>query len=182
MKHLINYFSITCIILFSILSCTPDNPPPNPPTNNTVAVSWQATIDGVSYSYTGTYLNGESTSTDSNNPGDCNYGGPSINLKKGVFLPGNQNIYIAIEKYPLALGTYIITSNTGSNPGMSIQINNTTIGHSYYPNTNITFNVTEYPNIVGGMLKGNFSGIIGTSISGGGTMPVSGQFEALRIL
>ena len=168
-------------ILWLFTSCDPDNPQPNQPTSNSTTVSWQANIDGISYSYSGTYVNGESTSSTDNNPGDCSYGGPSIILTKGTI--GGELIYIAIEKYPLAVGNYTITSTSGGaiGGGAAISKNGITIGHSYYPNTNINLTITEYPE-VGGLIKGNFSGVIGTSQTGGGTMPVSGHFEAYRIL
>jgi hypothetical protein len=167
-------------ILWLFTSCDPDNPQPNQPTSNSTTVSWQANIDGVSYSYSGTYVNGVSSSTNDNNPGDSNFNG-GINLRKGTI--GGDLIYIAIAKYPLAVGNYTITSTSGGaiGGGVTISKNNITIGHSYYPNTNINLTITEYPE-VGGLIKGNFSGVIGTSQTGGGTMPISGQFVAYRIL
>jgi hypothetical protein len=62
---------------------------------------------------------------------------------------------------------------------MSTMVNNTE-GNTFYPNTNVTLNITEVASNIGGLIKGNFSGVIGTPQPVGGTIPVSGQFQAIR--
>jgi hypothetical protein len=163
-------------ILLVLTGCNSNNPTPNP----TINASWSASINGSSYSYSCTYVNGLASAN--NLPGTCTYGTPSIILSKGVAAgTTGDEITISIEKQQLAVGSYTITSGSGTNPGMSIVKNFSTIGHSYYPNTNVTLNITEFPSAVGGLVKGNFSGVIGTSMFGTATMPISGQFQVYRI-
>ena len=166
-------------MLFSILSCTPDNPPPNPPTNNTVSASWQATINGVSYNYSDTYTGEGPTNSQGNNEGECLYYFPTLRLMKGGPFTAGDLVLIDITNNVLALsvGTYNITQN--SNFAMSVSVNNTPLGSTYYANTNtnVTLNITESNQGVG-LIKGNFSGVLGNST--GGTTPVSGQFEAYK--
>jgi hypothetical protein len=168
------YASIS--ILLILTGCNPNNPTPN----SSISASWSATINGSNYSYTCSYTNGVASSN--NLPGTCTYGTPSIILSKGVAAgTTGDEITISIEKQQLAVGTYNITSSTGTNPGMSIVKNFATIGHSYYPNTNVTLNITEFPSSVGGLVKGNFNGVIGTTMFGTATMPISGQFQVVRL-
>ncbi|GDX46837.1 hypothetical protein LBMAG24_21650 [Bacteroidota bacterium] len=54
MKKITSPLFLVVIVTSLFFGCTPDNPPPNPPANNGVAVSWQATINGVSYNYSDT--------------------------------------------------------------------------------------------------------------------------------
>ncbi len=161
-----------------MLSCTPDNPPPNPPTINTVSASWQATINGVSYNYSDTY-NGEGlpTNLQGNNEGECLYQYPGLRLMKGGPFTAGDLVLIDIGNNVSALfvGTYNIIQN--SDFAMTVSVNNTPLGSTFYANTNVTLNITE--NSQGsGLIKGNFSGVLGNST--GGTIPVSGQFEAYR--
>jgi hypothetical protein len=179
MKQLISFLYLFVIVTSLIFGCTPDNPPPNPPANNGVAASWQATINGVSYNYSDTYTNLQPTNAQGNNEGECLYFLPTISLKKGGPFTAGDDIIISIQQPEiLSVGTYNITTN--NSPQMAVQVNNITVGHSFYPNTNVTLNITEVSATAGGLIKGNFSGVMGTSQSGGGTIPVSGQFQALR--
>jgi hypothetical protein len=165
-------------MLFSILSCTPDNPPPNPPASNTVTVSWQATINGVSYNYSDTYTGEGPTNSQGNNEGECLYFFPTLRLMKGGPFTAGDLVLIDITNNVLALsvGTYNITQN--SNFAMVVSVNNTPLGSSYGVNTNVTLNITESNQGIG-LIKGNFSGVLGGA-PGGGTIQVSGQFEAYK--
>jgi hypothetical protein len=174
---------IFAVITIAIFGCTPQNPQPNPPANNVVAVSWQATINGVSNSYSDTYTNLQPTNAQGNNEGQCLYFLPTISLfKGGPFTPGDD-VSIGIEFNEIfSVGTYIITTPIAGGPNvvqMSASVNGI-LGHSFYPNTNVTLNITEVSATAGGLIKGNFSGVMGTSQTGGGTIPVSGQFQAIR--
>ncbi len=177
MKVLINYFSVTCIMLFSILSCTPDNPPPNPPASNTVTVSWQATINGVSYNYSDTHTGEGPTNSQGNNEGECLYNFTILRLMKGGPFTAGDLVLIDIgSSSAITVGTYNITQN--GNISMVVGVNNTPLGSSLDVNTNVTLNITEISPGVG-LVKGNFSGVLGGA-PGGGTTPVSGQFEAYK--
>ena len=167
-------------MLFGILSCTPDNPPPNPPTNNTVSASWQATINGVSYNYSDTYTGEGPTNSQGNNEGECLYSFITLRLMNGGPFTAGDRVLIDIESYlsALSVGTYSITHN--GDISMTVSVNNTPLGSTYYANTNtnVTLNITEISPGVG-LVKGNFSGVLGNST--GGTIPVSGQFEAYKL-
>ncbi len=161
-----------------MLSCTPDNPPPNPPTNNTVTVSWQATINGVSYNYSDTYTGEGPTNLQGNNEGECLYQHPGLRLMKGGPFTAGDLVLIdfGCNVSAFSVGTYNITHN--GNIAMGVSVNNTPLGSSYGVNTNVTLNITESSQGVG-LIKGNFSGVLGGA-PGGGTIPVSGQFVAYK--
>jgi hypothetical protein len=171
---------LIALLSVAIFGCTPDNPPPNPPANNVVAVSWQATINGISNSYSDTYTNSEPTNAQGNNEGQCMYFLPTIALYKGgPFTPGDDVIINIQFNEIFSVGTYNITTPIVGGPNvvkMSAMVNGV-MGHSSYPNTNVVLNITEF-NQGGNLIKGNFSGVMGTSQTGGGTIPVSGQFQA----
>jgi hypothetical protein len=183
------------LILFflGILSgCNPNNPQPNPPTNS-VGVSWQGTVDGNSYSYSGTYVNLASTSTAYNNPGKSEGSANFISLAKGV-VPGNVGENIGFEiSMPLILseplvGTHILnnTSNNGYQIAISKQTGNSTTSFTAsatWQNSNVVLNITEFPSNVGGLIKGNFSGQFGTDFfdNTAPTKNASITFEAIRL-
>ena len=176
---------LLAVITIAIFGCTPQNPQPNPPANNVVSVSWQATINGVSNSYSDTYTNSEPTNAQGNNEGKCDYGVgvPNLILSKGGPLTPGDDVYIIIGRSEIfSVGTYNITTTTGGGGGafglgMSAG-DNGVAGSSSEPNTNVVLNITEF-NQGSGLIKGNFSGVLGTSPQfGGGTIPVSGQFQA----
>jgi len=180
MKKITSTLFLLVIVTSLIIGCTPDNPPPNPPANNTVAVSWQATINGLSYSYSDNYVNLEPQNANSNNEGGSAYGIPSIMLTKGGPYTTGDDVNIAIQysEY-FNLGTYNIITNGAVQ--MAVSVNGLTVGHSFFPNTSVTLNITEVPTAPGGLIKGNFSGVIGSSSSGGQTIPISGQFQSCRV-
>lgn len=183
MKKIFSSLFLVVIVTSLIYGCTPDNPPPNPPANNGVAVSWQATINGITNSYSDTYTNLQPANAQGNNEGQCLYFLPTISLcKGGPFTPGDDvNIYIQFNEI-FSVGTYNITTPIVGGPNvvqMAASVNGI-LGHSSYPNTNVTLNITEISATAGGLIKGNFSGVMGASQTGGATIPVSGQFQALR--
>jgi hypothetical protein len=169
---------ILAVMIIAIFACTPQNPQPNPPANNGLVASWQATINGVSNSYSDTYTGGQPTNAQGNNEGksDCFIGSISL-VKGGPFTPGDDVSISFYNSDVFSVGTYNITSN--GSIGMSTMVNNTE-GNTFYPNTNVTLNITEVASNIGGLIKGNFSGVIGTPQPVGGTIPVSGQFQAIR--
>ncbi|MCF8411152.1 MAG: hypothetical protein K9G31_07645 [Crocinitomicaceae bacterium] len=170
---------LLAVITIAIFGCTPQNPQPNPPANNGVVASWQATINGVSNSYSDTYTNGQPTNAQGNNEGksDCFIGSISL-VKGGPFTPGDDVSISFYNSEVFSVGTYNITSS--GSIGMSTLVNYTEEGNTFYPNTNVTLNITEVASTIGGLIKGNFSGVIGTPQPVGGTIPVSGQFQAIR--
>ncbi len=185
--------SLLVLTALFLASCTPNNPQPNPTSsNNSVTASWQGTIDGNSYNYTGTYVNLNSTSNYMNNPGKSEGTYHTVNLAKGV-IPGNNgdDIVIAIS-FPTnvsVVGTHILNQN--SNNGYQVVVgknigNGVTgfTGSSFYFNSNVTLNITEFPSNIGGLIKGNFSGVFGTSSTNpnGSTKAASITFEAIRKL
>jgi hypothetical protein len=188
MKKIISSLFLVVIVTSLIFGCTPQNPQPNPPANNAVAVSWQATINGVSYSYSDTYSHhtGAGENLQGNNEGKCDYAGGYLRLHKGgPYTAGDDFVmeFSHMQNEAFSVGTYNIVG--GSSIGMNLFcfINNSNQGNSINPGSNITLNITEVPGAMGGLLKGNFNGVIGTS-SGGvqtGTVPISGQFQAYRL-
>jgi hypothetical protein len=189
---IISIMSIVLVFLFA--GCTPNNPQPNPPTpSNSVGVSWQGTVDGNSYSYSGTYVNLASTSTTYNNPGKSEGSANFISLAKGV-VPGTVGENIGFEiSMPLILseplvGTHILnnTSNNGYQIAISKQTGNSTTSFTAsatYPNSNVVLNITEFPSTIGGLIKGNFSGQFGTYLfdNTAPTKNASITFEAIRL-
>jgi hypothetical protein len=176
MKKITSSLFLVVIVTSLIIGCTPDNPPPNPPANNGVAVSWQATINGITNSYSDTYTNLQPTNVQGNNEGQCLYFLPTISLcKGGPFTPGDDvNIYIQFNEI-FSVGTYNITPPIAGGPNvvqMSVTLNGLVV-NSNSPGTNVTLNITEISSTAGGLIKGHFSGVLGT-------IPVSGQFQALR--
>lgn len=186
------------ILLFSVLavsiSCTPNNPQPNPPTqSNTLNVSWQGTVEGSSYSYSGSYVNLASTSTAYNNPGKSEGSANFISLAKGV-VPGTVGEIVGFEiSMPLILneplvGTHVLnnTSNNGYQIAISKQTGNSSTSFTAsatYPNSNVVLNITEFPSNIGGLIKGNFSGEFGTDFfdNTAPTKNASITFEAIRL-
>lgn len=187
------FFLLTYVsVLFA--NCTPNNPQPNPPApTNTVNVSWQGTIDGISYSYSGTYVNLESTSNIYNNPGGAHGSAYFISLGKGAVsgtVGDNMSIEIGMPQLlsePL-VGTHVLNNTT--NNGYQIALNKQTgssstsfTASSSWPNSNVVLNITEFPSNVGGIIKGSFSGNFGTNLfdNTSPTKSASVSFEAIRI-
>ena len=190
MKKIIPSIFLVVILTSLIFGCTTDNPPPNPPANNAVAVSWQATINGVTYSYSDTYSHEGGINSQGNNEGKCDYGVGTLRLHKGGPYTAGDDFVMEItdihyESFSVGTynfgGPYIEGSSIGVN--LFYLINNSNQGNSFSPGSNITLNITEVPNAAGGLLKGNFNGVIGTSTGGvqTGTVPISGQFQAYRL-
>ena len=177
-----------------LTGCNPNNPQPNPPTQpNTVNVSWQGTVEGSSYSYSGSYVNLASTSTAYNNPGKSEGSANFISLAKGV-VPGTVGEIIGFEiSMPLILneplvGTHVLnnTSNNGYQIAISKQTGNSSTSFTAsatYPNSNVVLNITEFPSNIGGLIKGNFSGEFGTDFfdNTAPTKNASITFEAIRL-
>ena len=190
MKKITSSLFLVVIVTSLIFGCTPDNPPPNPPANNGVVVSWQATINGITYSYSDTYSHEGGINSQGNNEGKCDYAVGTLRLHKGGPYTAGDDFVMEItdihyEAFSVGTynfgGPYIEGSSIGMNLGYSI--NNSNHRNSFSPGSNITLNITEVPGAAGGLLKGNFNGVIGTS-SGGvqtGTVPISGQFQAYRL-
>jgi hypothetical protein len=167
-------------MLFGILSCTPDNPPPNPPTNNTVSASWQATINGVSYNYSDTYSIDSPTNTQGNNEGRSDICVGHIVLQKGgPYTPGDDVKIEISQNETYYNGSYNILPSSLSSLNIVIIVNGVVVGHSGSVGSNITLNITEVPATSGGLIKGNFNGVIG--VGGQTGIPISGQFQAYRM-
>jgi hypothetical protein len=171
---------LLAVITIAILGCTPQNPQPNPPANNVVAVSWQATINGVSNSYSDSYALGDPINSQGNNEGKCDYGVPVLMLSKGGPYTTGDDVKIEIWQNEIfSVATYNLLPSSVSVLNMVITVNGVVIGHSGWAGSNITLNITEVPSTFGGLIKGNFSGVTGTASLGG--IPISGQFQAYRL-
>jgi hypothetical protein len=180
-----------------LTSCNQNNPQPNPNPNttsaNSVTAMWQGTIDGNSYNYTGTYINLISTSNYMNNPGRADGTYLNVNLEKGVIPGTNGNPITMALNFPAnvnPVGTHILDSSNNSYL-LSMMCNNGSstawIGNSLSEYSNITLNITEFPSNIGGLIKGNFSGVLLTSKLGSSNTndidvirAVSISFEAIR--
>jgi hypothetical protein len=171
---------LLAVITIAIFGCTPQNPQPNPPANNTVAVSWQATINGVSYSYNDSYSLGYPVNSQINNEGKCESLGPGLMLSRGGLYTGGDDVQIEILNDAIfSVGSYNILPSTLSVLNMVVIVNGVAVVHSGWAGSNITLNITEVSNTTGGLIKGNFSGVTGTASLGG--FPISGQFQAYRL-
>jgi hypothetical protein len=161
------------IVAISFLSCNQNNPQPNP---QNVTVQWTATIGGQTYSWQGSYPDNHGTTGDATtaiNPSDgtlnivlTNQTGPkSLTIK----LP-NANI-----------GTSVISGGSASNPNaLAVSFSNgPSVSHTTLAGGQVSVNLTEYSSSVYGSVKGTFSGTIGV-FPGGGTVPISGSFQAVR--
>ena len=149
------------VLLFSVLavsvSCTPNNPQPNPPTpSNSVGVSWQGTIGDGSFIFNGTYVDLQSTSTTYSNPGECEGNYINVSLGKGT-IPGiaknDAGAVIQFNTNVTLVGTHIL--NNTNNNGFQIVISKANengtefIATSTYPNSNVILNITEFPSNIG---------------------------------
>jgi hypothetical protein len=187
------YIPLTFLAILILASCTPNNPQPNTTSsNNSVTASWQGTIDGNSYNYTGTYVNLNSTSNYMNNPGRADGTYASVKLDKGV-VPGTNgnpiNMNLIFPANVNLVGTHVLNNSNNNGFALGILSNNgsntATIASSGHANSNITLNITEFPNNIGGLIKGNFSGVLGTQSVAYPSNPftsttVSISFEAIR--
>lgn len=190
-------YSLILLAVLFLVSCTPNNPQPNPTSsNNSVTASWQGNIDGNSFSYIGIYnvFNTlvSSTSNYMNNPGRSEGTYASVNLDKGVVPGTNGNTITMILYFPMnvnIVGTHILNNSNNNGYYLNILSNNGTssgwMASSLYANSNITLNITEFPTNIGGLIKGNLSGVAG--IQPNPNIPntpapkaVSISFEAIR--
>ena len=185
---------ITTLYFSTVLSgCTPDNPQPNTPAtspaNTNLTVKSNATFNGISDSFVGSYINNISTSNYMNNPGECTGIYNFVQMSKGT-VPGespspfgyNSNLTISFSP-SLSVGSFNISSSTGSGKALTISTDMGAFTSLFY-NSNITLNITAFPSEIGGLIKGDFSGVIGTSAldPNCSTYPLSGSFEAIRNL
>ena len=172
--------SIQLLTLIVISSCNQNNPAPNNPTPNNPAtglnLAWTATINGQNYSWQGSYPNNMSSGQSST---AFNQSDGSLNIVL-VNQTGPKTLSIKIPTP--AVGTYVVSGGTFSNPGTkNIQfMNGGTVSHTTLAGGSVTLNITEYSQSVYGSVKGNFSGTIGAFPSGG-NKTISGSFEAVRL-
>ena len=187
--------SLLVLTALFLASCTPNNPQPNPSRNttstNSVTAMWQGTIDGNAYNYTGTYVNLISTSNYMNNPGKSEGSYGNVQLDKGVIPNSNGNPISMNLMFPAnvnLLGSHALNSNNnGYSLGILFNNGSSTawIASSGHANSNITLNITEFPSNIGGLIKGNFSGVLETQSLAHPSNPfssttVSISFEAIR--
>jgi hypothetical protein len=154
-----------------------------------IKTKWNINIDGIVTSWEGVYsihpFYFSVISCNSNEEGQCIQQNLGVGYYNILMTKGNTNVF---TQNSISVGLNINTGNTigtttinsasfNSNSTFDIKTYNSEY-KSYLPNTNITVNITEVPsnNDRIGLLKGNFSGVIGKL--GGGTSNISGSFEA----
>ena len=165
--------SLAAMIGVSFLSCNPDNPQPTP---QNVTLQWTATIGGQTHSWQGSYPDNHATTGDATTAINQSDGTLNIVL---VNQTGPKSLSI---KLPNAnIGTSVISGGSASNPNaLAVTFaSNQTVSHSTLAGGQVTVNLTEYATSVYGSVKGTFSGTIGV-FPGGGTVPISGSFQAVR--
>jgi hypothetical protein len=127
-----------------------------------------------------------------NNPGRADGTYSKVHLDKGV-IPGTNGNTIKMELcFPMnvnIVGTHVLNSSNNNGYYLSIISNNGTssvwVAGSLFANSNITLNITEFPSNIGGLIKGNFSGVIQEDPNLNvpntpGPKAVSISFEAIR--
>jgi hypothetical protein len=165
--------TLVAMIGVSFLSCNPDNPQPTP---QNVTLQWTATIGGQTHSWQGSYPDNHATTGDATT---------AINQSDGTL-----NIVLVNQTGPKSLGIKLPNANIGSsvisggslsNPNaLAVTFSNgQSVTHSTLVGGQVTVNLTEYATSVYGSVKGTFSGTIGV-FPGGGTVPISGSFQAVR--
>jgi hypothetical protein len=165
------------------LGCNPNNPQPN----GTASIKWNMTIDGINYSWQGTYPE-SSTSASGGSQYILQSGGPGqiILSNSGT----GQGISVSISHSNMTgVGSSLFNqSNSSTNSFFSI-MDGTNVMNSYSNEYggSLSLNITTFPsNTVqengisnSALVKGNFSGTLGKA--SGGTSTVSGSFESIRI-
>ncbi len=171
-------------VVFS--GCQPDNPQPNNnQTNGSVAIKWNATINGQSYAWQGSY-----PESSTNQTGGSQFSIQSSNIGQLTLNDASNGKTITIGKIGMTLnGSYTLsqTNYSSDNTIMILDGANSLNMLSNGYGGSITVNITTFPsNSVSAngvsnntLVKGNFSGNLGNS--SGTLVPVSGSFESVRI-
>jgi hypothetical protein len=175
-------FSLMGATLIVFSGCQPEEPEPTPPTQSTT-MQWNATINGQTYSWQSTFTEG-SYPTNSNNSGSSSAVTSTTTpfSLTGVKDDGTQrSLQISLPTY--ATGTYTVTSSNYNGQTNTVNfIENGSPNYSTGYGGSITVNVTACPTTIYGVVKCTFSGTIGRSPSlGGGTVSISGSFDAVKM-
>jgi len=188
MKTKNNFFKILGVM--SVLTataavfsgCQQNNPQPN----GSVTIKWNATINGQNYTWQDTYPEASTNATGGSQYTKSSNGGQIILANGGDFNAlqinmSNPNM-TSSGNYTISSANYSTYNSFSVMNGANAQ-NMLSIAYG----GNITINITTFPsNTVSAngvssnaIVKGNFSGTIGNS--SGGTVPISGSFESVRI-
>jgi hypothetical protein len=185
MKTIKNFTSKATIfigLVYIFIGCQPDDPQPN----GSVTIKWNATLNGQNYTWQDTYPEASTNAAGGSQYSKSSNGGQITLVSGGGFnsfqiIMSNPNMY--------STGTYNISSANfstynsfsvmdGANAQNMLSIaygGNVTINITTFPSNTVSANGVSNNAIV----KGNFSGTIGKS--SGGTVPISGSFESIRL-
>ena len=173
MKNL--FYLLFLIVCFG---CNPNNPSPNSAT-----MQWEATIDGQTSGWSSTFTPGQYPQNASNSgsssvaiePNNTPFGIVGVVNENGI----TKNMSLSLPTY--AIGNYVINqSNYAQSNNVSFMEGN--VMYSVGFGGSVTVNVTECPANIYEVVKCTFSGTIGKSpTAGGGTVSISGSFDAVKM-
>jgi len=175
MKKVTKLIIVTFTLLLFI-SCNKSTTPPSNNTSTSSVYSFEFTIDGVTYTWTGGVPvgSGKAQCAAVINGGNCTLTGTRDALNG----PNRNPQIVAI--FPAKVGTYLMDMNS-SNLALTILFSQTKSVTSIYQG-NITFNVTACPSGLNSHITGNFSGNLGEIVGTDFVMhPITGKFDACNI-
>lgn len=163
--------------------CNQNNPQPQPSSQGST-MQWNATIDGQTYSWSSTFTPGQYPTNSSNDASSTALNEP-INTPLsflGVKNDPNDQKAMMISLPTFTTGTYTCSSaNYANNNYVGFSLN----GNPNYSTAwggSVTVNVTSCPTAIYNAVICTFSGTIGRSPSlGGGTVSISGSFDAVKM-
>ena len=163
-----------CLML--VLSCNKSNTSPKNNSKTSSIYSFEYTLDGVKYTWSGgvqTTVGNSSTSTND---------GVSASWIGIRDIQGGVNFYPQIiAVFPAKVGTYIMDMNSSNTSNLNVLFSQTKMASSLYDG-NVTFNVTACPIGLHSHITGNFSGKIGELVGTDIVMhTISGKFDACNM-
>jgi hypothetical protein len=182
MKKIIQ-LSMVSFCLMLVLSCNKSNTSPKNNSKTSSIYSFEYTLDGVKYTWSGGVQTTVGNSSTSANDG---VSASWIGIRD---IQGGVNFYPQISAvFPAKVGTYIMDFNSASAPinqttGLNVLISNTK-QYSTASGGKVTFNVTACPRGLYTHVTGNFSGQIGELdlLSGDIVLhSISGKFDACNM-
>ena len=158
------------------MSCNKSATPPANNSSSSSTYSFEFTIDGDAYTWTGGVPIGT-------NKAQCvaviNGGSCSLTGTRDALNGPNRNPQI-VANFPAKVGTYAMDMNSG-NSVLTILFSQTKQATSIWKG-DITFNVTACPTGLNSHITGNFSGELGEIVGTDFIMhPISGKFDACNI-
>ncbi len=175
MKKIIQLTLVT-FVLTLFMSCNKSNTQPANNSSSTATYSFEYTIDGVKYTWSGGIPTGNGNSSLATNNG-------SSVVWVGVRdVPNGAKWFPQITAlFPAKVGTYIMDMNSSNTLNLNVLFSQTKMVNSLYDG-NVTFNVTACPTGLYSHITGNFSGKIGELIGTDIVMhTISGKFDACNM-